>query len=106
MKTRTNIALLVVLLALCAGYWLLVRSQQQHKVDVVEAKRLFAFAPGDVTSITIQREGERASTGAHEPDGTWRITAPMAIPANSLIWDRVAKNVAELSNQRTVEETP
>ena len=106
MKTRTNIALLAVLLALCMGYWLVVKRQAQRKVEVVEAKRLFAFAPSDVTAITIQREGERASTGVRGPDGTWRITGPMAIPANSQIWDRVAKSIAELSNQRTIEEKP
>jgi hypothetical protein len=59
-----------------------------------------------VATVTILREGERASTGVRGPDGTWRITAPMDIPANSVIWDRVAKTVAELSNQRTIEEKP
>ncbi len=106
MKARANIALLAVLLALCAGYWLSVRSQQQRKIDVAEAKRLFAFAPDDVATVTILREGERASTGARGPGGAWRITAPMDIPANSVVWDRVAKTVAELSNQRTIEKKP
>lgn len=106
MKTRTNIALLAVLLALCAGYWYMVRSQHQHKVDVAEAKRLFAFAPDDVSTITIEREGERATTGVRGADGNWSITAPLAVPANGLIWERVAKNIAEFSNQRTIEETP
>ncbi|MCC6797837.1 MAG: DUF4340 domain-containing protein [Candidatus Hydrogenedentes bacterium] len=103
MKTRTNIALLAVLLALCVGYWYAQRSKEQHKINVAEAKRLFAFAPTDITSITIEREGERASTGVRDA-GSWRITAPMTIPANSLIWERVAKNIAELTNQRTVTD--
>lgn len=103
MKARTNIALLAVLLALCAGYWYLQRSKEERKVEVAEAKKLFAFAPSDITSITIEREGERASTGVHDASA-WKITEPMVIPANSLIWDRVAKTLAEFANQRTVRD--
>lgn len=101
MKTRTNIVLLTVLLALCAGYWYMQRAKEVHKAEVAEAKKLFSFAPADVSSITIEREGERASTGVRDAN-SWKITEPMAIPANSLIWDRVAKNLAEFANQRTV----
>lgn len=101
MKTRTNIALLAVLLALCAGYWYLQRSKEERKVEVAEAMKLFSFAPADITSITIEREGERASTGVRDANA-WKITAPFEIPANSLIWDRVAKTLSEFANQRTV----
>ncbi len=103
MRARTNILLLTVLLALCAGYWYLQRAKEEHKTEVAEAKKIFAFAPGDVTSITIEREGERASTGVRDADA-WKITEPMAIPANSQIWERVAKNLAEFANQRTVTD--
>lgn len=106
MKARTNIALLAVLLALCAAYWYMVHSQQERKKQAVEAKRLFSFAPADVTTVSILREGERTSTGVRDADGTWRITEPMEIPANPIIWDRVAKTLAEFANQRTIEEKP
>lgn len=106
MKARTNIILLAVLLALCIGYWYMVRSGEQRKAAVIEAKKLFSFSPVDVTTVTIQREAERASTGVRTDGGTWRVTAPLEVPANSLIWERVAKNIAELSSQRTIEEEP
>lgn len=106
MKMRTNIVLLAVLLALCAGYWFMVRSGEERKAAVIEAKKLFSFAPADVTSITIQREAERATTGARGEGGAWRVTAPLEVPANAMIWERVAKNIAELSNQRPVEDEP
>ena len=106
MKMRTNIALLATLLVLCVGYWYVVHRDVARKKEEREAKRLFSFTPDDVKSITIQREGERPSTGVRGPEGAWSITAPLTVPANSMIWDRIAKNVAELSDQRTIEDSP
>ena len=82
MRARTNILLLTVLLALCAGYWYMQRAKEERKTEAAEAKKLFAFAPADITSITIEREGERASAGVRDANA-WKITEPMSIPANS-----------------------
>ncbi|MDZ4859274.1 MAG: DUF4340 domain-containing protein [Candidatus Hydrogenedentes bacterium] len=105
MKTRTNIILLVVLLALCVGYWLLVRGLFERKQQAIEAKRLYSFASADVTAITILREGERATTGVRDAAKSgWRVTQPTGIVANAQVWERVATSIAELRNEQTIDE--
>jgi hypothetical protein len=69
-----------------------------------EAKRLFSFVPEAVKSITIQREGERATTGERRQQGGWTVTAPHNVTANPIVWDRVARNLAELLSERTVHD--
>jgi len=105
-KTRTNVFLLAVLAALCGGYWMMVKVQYDKKQQAIEAKRLYEFTPQDVSAITIKREAERATSGARDGDSGWRITEPGPIKANPQVWERVATNIAELRNERTIEDAP
>jgi len=97
--------LLGALVGLCLAYWLLLLNEQRVERKAYEAKRLFSFAPEDVREITIQREGERATSGERREQGGWTITAPYRVRANPLIWDRVARNLAELLSERTIYES-
>ncbi|GMU92260.1 MAG: hypothetical protein AMXMBFR4_13180 [Candidatus Hydrogenedentota bacterium] len=104
MKGRQNLILLGVLLALCFGYWLMIRSEEATRERAAEARKVFSFAPEDLETITISREGERPTTGVRDSAAQWRIAEPKPIAANALVWDRVAKNLAELSSERTLDD--
>lgn len=105
MKPRTVIALLSAFLVLCVAYWLAVRTETQEKLAAVEAKRLFDVPPDAFTSITIEREGEKPTTGVRDGNA-WRIAEPYPVRPDNMMWERVSKNIAELRNERTIEEGP
>ena len=107
MKPRSVLILLGILAVLCLAYWLVLLNEQRIVQKQYESKRLFSFAPEAVTSITIQREGEKATSGERRQQGGWTVTAPHSVRANPIIWDRVARNLAELLSERNVyESTP
>ncbi|MCC6486717.1 MAG: DUF4340 domain-containing protein, partial [Candidatus Hydrogenedentes bacterium] len=103
MKPRTTLLLLGTLALLCLAYWLTMVNEERVARNVEMAKRLFDFKPEDVSSITITREGEKATSGERREAGGWTVTAPYPVPANPVVWDRVATNLANLSNERTIE---
>ena len=105
MKSRSVVILLAVFVGLCLAYWLLLLNDQRVAQRALDAKKLFAFAPEEVSTVTIEREGEKATTGERREQGGWTISAPYNVPANPVVWERVAKNLAELLNERTIEET-
>ncbi|NIA14075.1 MAG: DUF4340 domain-containing protein [Nitrospiraceae bacterium] len=104
MSPKSTVVLLVVLVALCAGYWLMVRSEEQGRVAQEEAKRLFALTPDDVVAVEVAQVGMPVSAGRRGPDGLWAFTKPHGeIEANQVVWERMAIALAELDNQRTIE---
>ena len=104
MSAKSTVMLLLLLVALCAGYWLMVRSEEREIVARDEAKRLFALAPEDVVSAEVEQVGMPVSAGRRGPDGLWAFTKPHGeIEVNQVVWERMAVAVAELDNQRTIE---
>ncbi|MBX7258853.1 MAG: DUF4340 domain-containing protein [Candidatus Hydrogenedentes bacterium] len=106
MRPRTTIALAGVLALLCVAYWGMEYWQQETKQRVEEAKKLFSFEPPAVQSVTIEREGERPSTGVRTGGTNWKVTEPYEVRPNSEIWERVAKALSELKNERTIAQSP
>lgn len=106
MKPRTTIVLAGVLALLCLAYWGLEFAQQSTERRVEEAKKLFAFPPAAVQSVTIEREGERPSTGVREGADVWKVTEPFPVRPNPEIWERIAKTLAGLTNERTIAQSP
>lgn len=105
MKPRSVLILLGFLAGLCLAYWLILLNEERVEQRAYESKRLFDFEPESVQTVTIRREGERATIGERRAQGGWTVTAPHNVPANPIVWDRVAKNLAELLSERVVYET-
>lgn len=103
MKFRTTLALGGVLFLLCAAYLGLRYHQLKQAGEKIEAKRVFHFAPEDITELTIARIGEAPSAAVREAGG-WRITQPVptVIPF-PYMWDRVCTQLAGLLNERTLK---
>lgn len=107
MSGKTVIGLLAVFGVLCLLFWLTTRMEEQAERQVIESKRLFTFEADAITTLTIVRLGESPVSAVRTPEGNWSIAEPdPEIPANAVVWDRVAKAVAYLSNERTVSDSP
>ncbi|HOZ44979.1 MAG TPA: DUF4340 domain-containing protein [Candidatus Hydrogenedentes bacterium] len=104
MKPRTTLMLVVVLGVLCLGYWLMLRMEDRGREKAVEAKQLFDFTAEALTGLEVARLGEEPVAASRVPGGPWRVTAPYdTIPANPVVWPRVAAALAGLSNQRSLD---
>ena len=106
MKPKATLALVAVLVLLCLGYWLTQHMEERTVQKREEAKRLFTFAPEDVSRMVVRHEADQPTVGERGEDGHWAIVSPYSVDANQVLWERVAKQVAELKNQRVIEENP
>jgi len=105
MNAKSTAILLGLLVLLCAGYWVMLRSEETVEQRVEEAKRVFDFEPDDLVALSVERLGEAPSAGRRDDDGDWSVTAPHdTIVANQLVWNRVAEAFAHLADERTLED--
>lgn len=104
MNRRTTLALLVVLIALCAGYWFMLRLEDRGEEKAVQAKRVFDFEPDQIYTAELQREGELLASASRAQGKPWAFVKPNpTIEANQAIWNRLAIAFASLTNERTIE---
>lgn len=103
MKFRSTAILAVVLAILCAGYWGLKTYRAHTQRQALEAKRLLAFDGAAVRSLEIHRLNESPTAGERGEGGKWAITKPSSkIVALQFLWDRVAEQLARLTDERTI----
>ena len=102
-RRRGTLVLLGVFVALCAGYWLMVRLEARHKQHVELTKRVFSVAEKDIASVEVHRIDETPVLGERKGEA-WAIVKPNpTIEPNQVVWDRLVKATAELSNHRTID---
>lgn len=103
MKWRNTLILLLTLLCLIFFYWFLDWRKEEKQIIREEAKKIFSFEPQAVRELHIQQAGKAVCVAKKDVDGKWNFEKPSAdIPAFQLMWERVAKNLSELKNQRTL----
>ena len=106
MKPKSTLLLVVIFAALAGAYWATGFFQKREVTQIQEAKRLFELAPETIKSIELKRI-DGSLCGGERVEGGWRFVQPNAtIEALPIVWDRMAKALAELSNERTITETP
>ena len=106
MSFRSTIVLLIAFLALCAGYWCMIRFESKAAVEDVEAHKVFSFASTDVVSLEVQRAEEAPVAAKRESGKPWMMTKPNAvIEPNQVVWDRLATSFADLVEERILEPT-
>ncbi len=104
MSFRSTLALLVLLVLLIGGYYAMLSREETTRRQRVEAQRAFTHTPDELVRISIQQEDRRPTLGVRTGDEKWTIEEPYSLRAYHLLWNRVARNLAELSNERIVEE--
>lgn len=107
MSTRATLGLLGTFALLAGAYWFTGFLERRSEREAREARRVFHFSVDEITSLSVEQEGKAPIEAMRRPGGPWRIVAPHdRIPPNEQLWGRVAANVAELSNERTIDESP
>jgi len=101
---KKTIALAGILALLIAAYFVSLQLEVDRQEEAQEKKRFFQFEPERVQRVTITRRGEQ-TVEAIRRDGRWHIVKPHAIAAADPAWDRIAKAISSLKNERTIEET-
>lgn len=105
MKWRNTIILFLTLVLLIACYWFLDWRKEEKQISQEEVKKIFSFEPQSVRELHIQQAGKVLCVAKKDVDGKWNFEKPSPdIPAFQLMWERVAKNLADLKNQRTLVE--
>lgn len=103
MKCRNTVILIFVLVCLISFYWFLDWRKEEQQIIREEVKKIFTFDPQSVRELHIQQAGKPACIAKKDADGKWNFVKPSTdIPAFQLMWERIAKNLAELKNQRTL----
>ncbi|HEO70561.1 MAG TPA: DUF4340 domain-containing protein, partial [Candidatus Hydrogenedentes bacterium] len=103
MSAKGTGALVALLAVLCGAYALMVHLERAGEQRAVEAKRVFGFDAADLVQLEVDRLSEEPCAARRAADGSWSMTAPLAsIEANPIVWERVARALAGLLNQRTI----
>lgn len=106
MKGKGTLLLLIIFVALCAGYWGMLQFERRGLRQDFESKRLLKCTPEAITQLELQRLGQPLVVGVREA-GTWKITKPNpAIEPNPVVWERAAAAAANLLNYRAIDATP
>lgn len=106
MRPRTTVALGVVFLAMVFAYAFTNVQAHREVYRAWEAKRLFTFAPEDVTTLSILQQGGEVVEAVRGANGTWAFVgdnAP-AVPNGPLL-DQLAAVVAVTTNERPIAES-
>lgn len=107
MKPKHTFLLLLVLVALCGGYWGAGQLKTQQTQQIQEAKRLFSFAPTAVKSIELKRVDGPVCAAERDAAGQWKFLKPNpTIQPLKPVWDRIGVALAELMNQRVIDDSP
>ncbi len=103
MKYRSTLALALALALLCAAYWGMQWRRGRAAERAREAKRVFAFSAGAIHEIEIDRLDEAPVAAGRKESGGWAMIKPSpAIVPLEPLWDRVAAQLAHLTNERTL----
>jgi hypothetical protein len=129
MKPRTLLILLALVVGLGSFIAFFERKMPSSEERAAQAKKIFSFGPGDVSSLAIEREGAplaferiekpkeaKPTAGetsdeapAPEPesvtaaDWSWRIVHPITARADAASVGRLVDTLAGLERSRTIE---
>ncbi|MDX9973250.1 MAG: DUF4340 domain-containing protein [FCB group bacterium] len=105
MSGRSVGILTILLVALGLLFWFTKDAKEQSRIAEEADKKVFAFAPGDVQSITITR-GDNTPVTARQQNGEWSVVEPYPLKAESLRLKRMAETIATLASDRTLDISP
>lgn len=107
MSLRSALLLILVLGVLCCGYAGMLQYEKHKATQVLEERLTFSFKPEDIVAAEVKQLGQAAVGARLGDDGVWKMTGDYAqIPANPILWPRIAKALAGLENQRVISESP
>ena len=102
---RSTVALLVVLVGLCA-YIYFVLSKKPEGESEEKKERVFVSLDADkIDDVTVKSEmGD--TTSMKKTDGVWRLTSPVMTKADESQTTSLTLNLSTLEVSRVVDENP
>ncbi len=106
MRPRTTVGLGVVFVAMVVAYAFTNVQAHREVYKAWEAKRLFTFAPEDVTTLSILQQGGEVVEAVRDAKGTWAFVGDNApVSPNGPLLDQLAAVVAVTTNERPIAES-
>ncbi|MEX2206364.1 MAG: DUF4340 domain-containing protein [Myxococcota bacterium] len=117
MNARGTIVLLVVALALGAWVWLVeIRGGEQKAEAEAAARVIFSLDPASASALelvtsedsqaVLVREGAGAREAGAVSKPTWKLTAPVAYPADADAVERALRSLEKLASTATIDARP
>jgi len=103
MQTRNTLLMAVVLVAISAFvYFYEIRGKADREEAARQETLLLSFESEDVSGLSVTTA--EGTVSATKSDGTWRITAPVDVAADSTAIQTIVDNVSKATHQRLVVE--
>ncbi len=103
MQTRNTLFMAVVLVAISAFvYFYEIRGRAEREETERQESLLLLFEAEEIVGLSITTD--EGTVQAAKSDGTWRITAPVEVAANSTAIETIVDNVSQATHQRLVVE--
>jgi hypothetical protein len=102
---RSTIALLVVLISLCAYIYFVISKKPASGAEAAKERVFVALEADKIDDITVKSESGDTTT-LKKTNGTWQITAPLTVKADEMPVSALATNLSTLEITRVVDESP
>jgi len=105
MRGVKSLLVLVVVLAGLGAYVYFVEWKKPEAGEAASGPKVFSAKADAIDEITVKAANGDRTTLA-KTNGTWRITEPLAAPADEAEVSGLVSNICAVDNTRTVDENP
>lgn len=102
---RSTIALLVVLIGLCAYIYFVVSKKPESGAEAAKERVFVSLEADKIDELKVKSESGDTTT-LKKADGKWQITAPLTVKADEMQASALATNLSTLEVVRVVDENP
>ena len=85
-------------------YFYEIEGGKKRQEEAEQAKKLFQFEKEDVTSISLDRDGD--SITMHKEEDSWKLVAPIEAKADETAVDGLASELSSTQVERSLEPIP
>src|SRR5436853_544324 len=102
---RSTIALLVVLIGLCAYIYFVLSKKPETGAETAKERVFVSLDADKIDEVTVKSESGDTTT-LKKANGMWQITAPLMVKADQMQVGSLATNLSTLEITRVVDENP
>src|SRR2546430_14541789 len=102
---RSTIALLVVLLGLCAYIYFVVSKRPESGAEAAKERDFVSLDGDKIDEIKVKSESGDTTT-VRKADAMWQVAAPIMVKADGMQASSIATNLSTLEITRVVDENP
>jgi hypothetical protein len=102
---RSTLALLVVLIGLCAYIYFVVSKKPASGTETAKERVFVSLEADKIDEIKVKSESGD-NTAVKKANAMWQVTAPIAMKADEMQASAIATNLSTLEITRVVDENP